>query len=292
MRRRTEVVHAPNRGRSSHAEPRSFIRRTKVVHAPDFRRHAPHSLSRRRFCPKYKTLKTKHKEHKPHGQIRLHRTKRSRFLVTFKDAIGAYSALLGLSPAQVTGQAEDSDYFAYVIAGSTVMHNGSRQWADWKKLTRDGGAQPPSGAPVAPALPAAVTATAAGIEGRFRALVRLVKASPAYNSAIGKALGIEGSEQSGPDLTTIAPDLTATLSGGQVQVGWGWQGYGSKLDMIEILVDRGNGFVPLAYDTTPGYTDTAPFPAAPAKWTYKAIYRKGDSQVGQWSNEVSLTVGG
>jgi hypothetical protein len=48
----------------------------------------------------------------------------------------------------------------------------------------------------------------------------------------------------------------------------------------------------LTYDTTPGYVDTQPFPATPTKWTYKAIYRVGDAQVGQWSNPVSITVGG
>ncbi len=47
----------------------------------------------------------------------------------------------------------------------------------------------------------------------------------------------------------------------------------------------------LAIDTTPGYTDTQPFPSAPAKWTYQAIYRVGDSRVGQWSNPVSIAVG-
>jgi hypothetical protein len=71
-----------------------------------------------------------------------------------------------------------------------------------------------------------------------------------------------------------------------------WQGFGNQLDMIEIQVDRGAGYSLLTYDTTPGYTDTAPFPATPAKWTYKAVYRKDDSQVGQWSNPVSITVGG
>jgi hypothetical protein len=32
------------------------------------------------------------------------------------------------------------------------------------------------------------------------------------------------------------------------------------------------------------------FPAAPAKWTYRAIYRVNDAQVGLWSKPVSLTV--
>ena len=46
------------------------------------------------------------------------------------------------------------------------------------------------------------------------------------------------------------------------------------------------------YDTTPGYNDTAPMPAALTKWKYKAIDRVGDQRVGLWSNEATLTVGG
>ena len=62
--------------------------------------------------------------------------------------------------------------------------------------------------------------------------------------------------------------------------------------MIELQVDRGTGYVLLANDTTPNYTDTTPLPATPTKWKYKAIYRVGDQRVGLWSNEVSITVGG
>ena len=54
----------------------------------------------------------------------------------------------------------------------------------------------------------------------------------------------------------------------------------------------GTGYVPLTFDTSPGYVDTQLFPAAPAKWTYKAIYRADDAQVGHWSQPVSVTVGG
>ena len=66
------------------------------------------------------------------------------------------------------------------------------------------------------------------------------------------------------------------------------------LDLIELQVDRGDGkgFVFLTYDTTPGYTDTAPLPATPVKWTFRGIYRVGDAQVGVWSKPVSVTVGG
>ena len=87
--------------------------------------------------------------------------------------------------------------------------------------------------------------------------------------------------------------IDAIISGNQVLVKWGWGGNGAYLDLCEIHVDRGDGkgFGLLTYDSTPNYTDTQPFPATPAKWTYKAIYRVGDSQVGLWSLPVSITVG-
>jgi hypothetical protein len=79
-----------------------------------------------------------------------------------------------------------------------------------------------------------------------------------------------------------------------VAIGWGWQGNSAFLDMLELEVDRNDskGFVMLAFDTTPNYVDSAAFPATPTKWTYRAIYRLGDSRVGQWSAPVSVTVGG
>jgi hypothetical protein len=60
----------------------------------------------------------------------------------------------------------------------------------------------------------------------------------------------------------------------------------------EIQVDRGDGkgFVLLTIDTTPGYTDTQPFPAARTVWTYRAIYQVNDARVGVWSQSVSVAV--
>jgi hypothetical protein len=216
-------------------------------------------------------------------------------ILAFKNAIAAYAVLLGLTPAQVAAQAADADYFSYVLACRDIIRNANGQWSNWKSLLRTGGDLPPSGAPVDPVLPAApLPIPAPGIEVRFRALVKQIKGSPAYNESIGAALGIEGSEQTAPDLTTVQPDIDATVSGAQVNISWGWQGLSAFLDMIELVVDRSDtkGEVFLANDTTPNYTDTTPFPATPTKWTYRAIYRVGDSRVGQWSKPVSVTVGG
>jgi hypothetical protein len=213
---------------------------------------------------------------------------------TFKIGIGGYATVLDLKPVQVLGQAADAEYLDYTLQCRAVMLQSGQQWTTWKDITRDGGNPPANGAPVLPTLPAAVPAVAPGIEVRFRALVQQIKASSNYNEAIGKALDIEGAQQSGPDLTAVQPDLDAIISGSQVNVKWGWGGNSAYLDICEIQVDRGDGkgFGLLTFDTTPNYTDTATFPAAPAKWTYKAIYRVGDSQVGLWSNPVTITVGG
>lgn len=137
-------------------------------------------------------------------------------------------------------------------------------------------------------------AVAPGVERRFRDLCQLIKTHPAYNDPIGEALGIQGDEKSGPDLSVLKPNLTLELNGGFVLARWNWQGYSQFLDQLEIQVDRGDGkgYVMLTYDTTPNYLDGTPLPATAQKWKYKAIFRIGDQRVGQWSDEVSITVGG
>ena len=65
-------------------------------------------------------------------------------------------------------------------------------------------------------------------------------------------------------------------------------------DAIEIWADRGDdkGFILATTTTAPGFTDTAAKPSTGAVWKYKAIYRLRDAQVGQWSDVVSIAVGG
>jgi hypothetical protein len=215
-------------------------------------------------------------------------------LLQFKGAIPTYAATLGVTAAQITAQAADADRYKWELDVADLCSQCSEALTEWKFISRNGGDFPATGAPEHVAWPTPEPPPVQpGIEKRFRDLCQLIKAHPNYNPSIGEALGIEGDEQSGPDFGTFKPVFKVSVSAGGVLVGWSWQGFRPFLKSCEILVDRGDGegFQFLTIDTTPGYTDTQPFPAAPAKWTYKAVFRVGDTRVGQWSDPVSVTVG-
>jgi hypothetical protein len=148
----------------------------------------------------------------------------------------------------------------------------------------------------APPIPSGTAAVNPGALTRLFVLVQSIKEGGKSTETINTNLGLLGSELTPPDLALVQPALGATVSGAQVNVKWGWGGLGAYLSSCEIQVDRndGKGFVLLTIDTTPNYVDTNPFPApgASALWKYKAIYRKGDERVGQWSDVVSVAVAG
>jgi len=145
---------------------------------------------------------------------------------------------------------------------------------------------------VPPPLPAGVVPVNTGALNRIFALVQDIKNSGLCSDTNAKILGIDGNNQPAPDWTTLQPVFTLTIVGGQVVIKWNFGGYSAYLDAIELQVDRndGKGFVMLVMDTTPGYTDTQPFPATKTVWTYRGIYQLNDARVGVWSQSVSIAV--
>ena len=200
-----------------------------------------------------------------------------------------YSAALGLTAADTASVAADAAFFTYCLNSVGQVAAYAQQWTAYKNSARNGTGASLGSAPAAPILGVAPAAVAPNIFGRATALVARIKTAPGYTDSIGQALQIIGADQT-VDVNSMKPVITAQLDAGQVDIGWAKQG----LDGIEIQVDRGTGFVFLAIDTIPGYTDTAPMPAAgqSALWKYKAIYRQGDDRVGQWSDVVSIPVAG
>jgi hypothetical protein len=219
------------------------------------------------------------------------------WLENFRNKLGGYATPLGLTSDQITAAVADARWLLYVLQSWLPAARA------WSLACTDAAADAQSGdgstlmvLPVftPPTLPTGVAAVNTGALDRTFALVQTIKDSGGYTEAIGSDLMIVGAEQLAPDFATLAPQFKLTRVANGVNVDWGWGGFAAFLDMIELQVDRGagQGYVPLTFDTTPGYIDTTPQPSAPAKWKYRAIYRVNDQQVGQWSNEMSITVGG
>jgi len=210
--------------------------------------------------------------------------------------LGDHAAVLGLTPAQVAASVADARWLLYVLQTWLPAVRG------WSQSCTSAAQDAQSGAGAAalalpvftpPPLLTGVVPVAPGALGRIQALGEAILISPGYVLAIGLDLGLVGTEDAGPDLDTLQPLLPATNTAAGVNLAWSWQGFSAFLDMIDIEVDRdGLGWKPLVSDRTPGYVDSFPQPANQAIWKYRAIFRVGDTQVGQWSAVMSVVVGG
>jgi hypothetical protein len=219
------------------------------------------------------------------------------WLTNFKTKLADYAAALGLTPAQVAALVADSNWMIYLLL---TWLPAARTWA---QSATDALAEAGSGSGVdpqklpeftAPPLPDGTVPVSPGALIRIFVAVQTIKDSPKATEVICTDLGIIGAEKTAPDFTILAPVLQLSISGYQVFIKWGWGKFAAFLDSCEIQVDRndGKGFVLLTIDTTPNYTDTHPFPSAPTKWSYRAIYRVDDQPAGVWSQPVSIIVGG
>ena len=217
------------------------------------------------------------------------------WLENLRNKITTYQAALGLNGGQLLIAIADARWLIYVLGTWLPAVRAFAPSCTEAALAAQIGTG--SSALVLttftpPALPATVAAMNPGALDRIFALVALMKDAPGYTLAIGQDLNLIGAEKGAPDFATIQPKLTATVQGGAVFIGWGWQGQGAFLDLLELQVDRGSGWGHLASDTTPDYTDTTPFPATLTRWKYRAIYQVADAHVGLWSATVEVAVGG
>ena len=211
---------------------------------------------------------------------------RSLWLNNLATKLPTHATTLGLSAGEVSSIAADAAFWAFLVNTLPQVASYAQDWTTYKNTARDGGAPVLGNLPVVPVFTSAPPPLP-GIIPRAQALAARIKSAPGYTPNIGQALQIIGADQT-VDLGALKPILTATFESGEAIIGWTKQG----MDGVEIWVDRGAGFVFLAIDTVPDYTDTQPLPAAgqSALWKYKAIYRQSDARVGQWSDVISLPV--
>jgi hypothetical protein len=144
------------------------------------------------------------------------------WLTNYANKLGGYTAILGLTAAQVTATIGDARWLAYVLL---TWLPAVRAWAlgctDALTEAQTGSGGNPQILPVftAPLLPAGVSAVNPGALDRLFFFVQQIKDNDKCTDAIASDLGIVGSEQIAPDLTTLQPVITTTLSGNKIIIG-------------------------------------------------------------------------
>ena len=214
------------------------------------------------------------------------------WLKNFANKLSQYIAKYAISATELADVQQSSITLTYWLNYKNQLDEYNKKLTLYKNELLNGIAPgaTPSILPTLPSTGAAPTGTLPGIMVRVRSIVQRIKKHVAYTVADGKDMGIDNDLVLGFDTVSAKPAIRVRLvQGGHPEIVWNKQ----NLDGIELHVDRGTGYEPLAIDYFPNYTDMSALPAGQAAiWKYKGIYLKRDERIGQWSDEVSITVAG
>jgi len=210
----------------------------------------------------------------------------------FATKLPTYAVTLGLLPADVAANKADSDFVRFAILGKTRADEYKQDWTKLKDQVRYGiGGNVLGPFPLAVDVTTPPPAVAVGVEERFRALVKRIKAHPNYTKGIGETLGIEAPVSS-TDPILGKPTFKIYIDSSHPVLKWvkgAFQG-------VEIWADHadGKGWVKQERDFHSPYADKHPLPAVgtSAVWKYKMIYLIKDETIGEWSGDTTVTVYG
>jgi hypothetical protein len=216
---------------------------------------------------------------------------RIKWLKNFEEKLQFHAATLQIDADSLAFVANSVAYLSYVLDKTNAVIRNKSEWTTYKDLLLYGSSgEVVNGMPNlvahSPTPPPPVTEP---IFARIQKLVAVIKKHRLYTEAIGRDLGIIGSEL---NLNTddAQPVLSAKITGGKVIVKWNK----GKFTSIDVFVDRndGNGFAFLSNDAQPPFDEkiSLPIGSNPETWTYIAYYKQGDKRVGQASLPVSVLV--
>ena len=217
-----------------------------------------------------------------------------KLLITLFEKLPAVAVLLGITTEEIKQLGQDAALMQYVINGQKSIQDHAQQWTAYKNNLRYGNKnnQPLGVAPSWTPAAAPENGGLPNIADRVGKMIQQIKASKNYTDAIGQNLGIATLNTGGvskADLDAMKPVLKVHLVAGQPIVEW----KKGDADGVEIhkSVELG-AFHFLEMDLRPHFADKSPLPPAGKSevWKYKAIYRLRDERIGQWSDEVSISV--
>jgi len=228
----------------------------------------------------------------------------------FSQKIGGYAPKYNISATEVTDVVDSFEYFKYWFLYLIAFNEYMLKLTAYKNEVRDGvpaGAEP-SVQPTAPVAPIPPAATAPGGYARAIALGNSIKAKKNYTVADGQDLNLEGAEIVLPPASTFKPVIKVeTGNNGKPELKWKKQAGTSGIHIFKKVTGGAgttppspvpgpgtSGFVYLGSDTQPHFTDNTPLPAAGVseQRCYVVTYFLDDENVGQWSDEVKITVTG
>jgi hypothetical protein len=214
-------------------------------------------------------------------------------LSNFAGKIDNYSGTLTLTIEEVADVKADHLAFDYVTDIHNRIKKHSKDWTAYKNLLRSSAKTVSTGDVPLWTPPPAPAISKTDINSRFSKLIQRIKNHPKYTEAIGQDLGIVsiGSSLSVAEKTAMKPVLKIHLVAGQPVVEW----RKGDAEGIEFHKAEGNGeYHFLETDMHPHFHDKSPLPTPGQSvvWKYKAIYHINDERVGQWSDEVSVSVMG
>ena len=236
---------------------------------------------------------------------------KANWFFNFANKIGTYATKYNISATELADVIASEAHFRYWFNYFKAFKEYMLKVTAYKNEVRDGvpaGAEP-SVTPVVPASPPPPTATAPGGYERAIALGNSIKKKSNYTVADGQDMNLEGAEIVLPNPSTFKPVISVVAgSNGKPDLKWKKQAGTSGIHFYMKVVSSGSpttpspgpgtpsaaGFSYLGSDTQPDFTDNTPLPPSgqSQQRAYIAIYFVDDNNVGQFSEEVKITVTG
>ena len=212
-------------------------------------------------------------------------------LQQMKQNLPTYLAILGLNPSDLTLATELFESMGWIVLRNNTAPGFVQDWSklrDQVRLGTGGNILQPMPVPPDVSMPPATILV--NVEKKYRALVKRIKGADAYTPGIGENLLIE-SPKTTPDYSKYKPVFKLKLTAGQVLILW--KKLQSQGVNIYKKVDSG-AWYKLDFDGTPNFLDTSATPPAGSTqtWNYKLRYVKGDKEIGEPSEVMSITVAG
>jgi hypothetical protein len=208
---------------------------------------------------------------------------------------------LGFQPGEHTAISLEADWvmFACRLGGDADTY--AQACAEWRDAVFAGddstpaGAVPQSNLPPLPVISGGSSGNVAppparNVIGRFRGYIRRIKAAPQYTPAIGETLRIVGSAVAPIDPDTAKPDLLVKPQAGfKARVRWQRKGFPAV--KAQMRREGQTEWVDLGTILDRTFVDETPtsVPGQPEVCNYRAMYQRGNTPVGQWSDVVSVT---